>query len=150
MKYRREYMDMNEIGRLFGVSGRVIGARLKKLRLRDRWNPTSEAEAQQLIDCDYERHGTYTKLWHVERTVKILKDTGLELVSPLPTHLVEPPELGGPFSITDAGFDQWQLIGVDGEAAIVVTGESNARAVQRVINIAHRAGMLDKIRAQLA
>lgn len=148
MKYRRDYMDMNELGRLFGVSGRVVGSRLKELGLRDRWgNPTWQAESQRLTDYNYERHGTYTKLWHVERTVRILEDAGLELASPAPTDLIEPPEIAGPFSLKEADCDQWQIIGKDDAVAIVVTGEANARVVQRVMNIAHRAGMLEKILA---
>ncbi len=151
MKYRREYMDMNELGRLFGVSGRVVGSRLKELGLRDyRRNPTQQAENQRLVDYDFERHGTYTKLWHVERTVKILEDAGLALVSPAPTDLIDPPELTGPFSIKEADCDQWQLVGSNGEVAIFVTGEMNAQVVQRVMNIAHKAGMLNKIRTQIA
>lgn len=149
MKYLREYMDMVEIGRLFGVSGRQIGSRLKKLGLRDHFgNPSTQAKNQRLIDYDYERHGTYTKLWHVEMTVRILEEAGLELASPAPTDLIQPPDITGPFSIKETDCDQWQLVGSNGEVAIFVTGETNAKVVQRVMNIAHRAGMLEKILAQ--
>lgn len=149
MNYRREHMDLNELGRLFGVSGRQIGSRLKELGLRDRFgNPSTQAENQRLIDYDYERHGTYTKLWHVERTVKILQDAGLEPASPAPTDLIDPPELTGPFSVKELDCDQWQLVGGDGEVAIFVIGEINALVLQRVLNIAHKAEMFDTIRAQ--
>ena len=136
MKYRREYMDMNQLGRLFGVSGPVVGSRLKKLGLRDQWrNPTWRAENQQLTDYSYERHGTYTKLWHVERTVEILQDAGLELASPAP-ELSERPVESDPTRRSEPAND---------EVGIVVTGETNARIVQRVMNIAHRAGILERL-----
>ena len=136
-------MDLNELGRLFGVNGRQIGLRLKTLGLRSQWGaPTRQAEDRQLIDYSYERHGTYTKLWHVVRTVKLLEDAGLELASPAPTDLLEPPVLVGPFCIAELKHDQWQIVGSNGETAIVVTGEGNARVVMRVMNVAHRAEVL--------
>lgn len=50
MKYRREYMDMNEIGRLFGVSGQQVGKWLKELGLRrNNGTPSTAAYDQKLL-----------------------------------------------------------------------------------------------------
>lgn len=148
MKYRTEYMDMNELGRLFGVSGRVIGSHLSDLGLRDPWGkPNQQAVNQRLIDYDYERHGTYTKLWHVERIVKILEDDGLKLASPAPTDLVKPPPLVGPFAIQDASKGTWNLEGRNGEVVLTVIGEENARAVRNLMNLADKSGHFRRVLA---
>lgn len=141
MKYRTEYMDMKELGRLFGVSGVVIGSHLRDLGLRDHWGkPSQQAENQRLIDYNYERHGTYTKLWHVEKTVRILENDGLKLASPAPTDLVKPPPLVGPFTIQAASKDTWQLVGADNEVVLTVIGEENAKAIRKLMNFADKNG----------
>lgn len=148
MKYRYEYMNMVDLGRLFGVSGQKIGKWLKELGLRTSFgSPTRDAFEEKLMSYDYEQWGTYTKLWHVERTVRLLEEAGHQRVVDPPTDLVEPPSLSGPFSLRHSDDDRWQIIGKDDAVAIVVTGETNARVVQRVMNIALRAGMLEKILA---
>jgi len=144
MRPKQEYMNMNELGLLFAVSGKQAGKWLKELGLRDRFgNPTQRAYDEKLTSYDYERHGTYTTLWHAEKVVTILEQAGHRR-SGHPPELLEAPKLVGPFSIREADHNTWQLVGNDGEVAIVVTGDANARAVQRVMNIAHRAGMLEK------
>ena len=148
MKYRYEYLAMKDLGRLFGVSGRKIGSHLSELGLRDHWGkPSQQAENQRLIDYDYERHGTYTKLWHVDKTVKILEDDGLELAIRPPTDLVEPPRLIGPFTIQDAILDAWHVIGLDGEIVATVIGEQNAKAIRNLMNLAHENGNFERLLA---
>ncbi|OYW20583.1 MAG: hypothetical protein B7Z55_07080 [Planctomycetales bacterium 12-60-4] len=148
MKYKHEYMNMVDLGRLFGVSSHQIGKWLKELGLRrDNGTPSTAAYDQKLVSFSYERWGTYNAVWNAEKVVRILEDAGHQPVVNPPSNLVEPPTLIGPFSLRGLDGDRWQVIGSDGEAALVVTIEANARAVQRVMNIAHRAGMLDKILA---
>lgn len=148
MKYGNEYLDMKELGRLFGVSGREIGSHLSELGLRDPWGkPNQQAVNQRLIDYDYERHGTYTKLWHVEKTVKILEDDGLKLASSAPTDLVEPPRLVGPFAIEDASLDTWRVIGSGGELVATVIGEKNAKAIRNLMNLADKNGHFKRVLA---
>jgi hypothetical protein len=148
MKYRYEYLDMKELGRLFGVSGQKIGSHLSELGLRDHWGkPSQQAVNQRLVDYDYERHGTYTKLWHVEKTIKLLEDDGLELASPAPTDLIKPPRLVGPFSIQDASHDKWQLVNPDNKVVVTVIGEENAKAIRNLMNLAAKNGHFERVLA---
>lgn len=149
MRYRHEYMNMVNLGRLFGVSGQRLGKWLKELGLRNQFgSPTRDAFDEKLLSYDYEQWGTYTTLWNAERTVRLLEEAGHQRIVDPPTDLVEPPSMTGPFSLRHSDDDRWQIVGKDGAVAIVVTGETNARAVRRVMNIAHRAGMLNEILAQ--
>ncbi|MEZ5943921.1 MAG: hypothetical protein R3C18_21195 [Planctomycetaceae bacterium] len=149
MRFTTPYMNMADLGRLFGVSGQQVGKWLKELGLRrDNGTPSTAAYDQKLLSYDYERWGTYTTLWHTEKVACILRDAGHEPVVDPPSDLVEPPPLIGPFSLRQLDGDRWQLVGRDGEVAMFVTGETNARVVERVMNIAHHAGTLAGVRAQ--
>lgn len=148
MQFTTPYMNMADLGRLFGVSGQQVGKWLKELGLRrNNGTPSTAAYDQKLLSYDYERWGTYTTLWHTEKVVCILREAGHEPVVDPPTDLVVPPPLIGPFSLREVDGDQWQLVGSDGEVAMFVTGETNARIVERVMNIAYQAGTLDGVRA---
>lgn len=52
MKYKKEFMNMTEIGRLFGATGHQVGKWLKQLDLRtDCGNPSKEAYNHKLISA---------------------------------------------------------------------------------------------------
>jgi len=151
MRFTAPYMNMADLGRLFGVSGQQVGKWLKEIGLRrDNGTPSTAAYDQKLLSYDYERWGTYTTLWYADKVVRILKEAGHEPIVDPPSDLVETPSLIGPFSIRELDDDRWRLVSSDGEVAMFVTGEINAQVVERVMNIAHKAEMLDKIRAQTA
>ena len=148
MKYKIEYMNMVDLGRLFGVSSHQIGKWLKDLGLRRaNGTPSTTAYQQKLVSFSYEQWGTYNAVWHVDRVVRILEHADHQQVADLPSDLVELPTLTGPFSLREIGNGKQQIVGNDGEVAITVAGETNAKVVLRVMNIAHRAEMLEKIRA---
>ena len=149
MRFRMEYMNMVELGKLFGVSGHQVGKWLKQAGLRrDYGSPSSKAYDQRLVSYDYERHGTYTTLWNAEKVVCILEEAGHQRIVNPPPELVEPPMLIGPFSLRESDNNTWQLVGKNGEVAVVVTGQTNARAVERVMNIAHRSGITERLISQ--
>lgn len=149
MKFKHEFMNMVDLGRLFGVSSHQIGKWLKQLGLRrDDGSPSTAAYNQKLVSFNYERWGTYNAVWHVEKVTNILEEAGHQPIVDPPCDLVEPPEISGPFTIRKGKDDRWQIVGGDGEVAIFVNGETNARVIQRVLNIANKAELLNTIRAK--
>ncbi len=145
MKYKQEFINMVDLGRLFGVSSHKVGKWLKELNLRDKYGtPTRQAYDQKLLSYDYERWGTYTTLWNAERTVSVLEEAGHTRIADPPDDLVEPPRLKGPFSVQQADRGKWHISGTDGEVVVFVVGQENARFIGRLLNTAERSGAIER------
>lgn len=146
MKYRYEYMNQGQLGDLFGETSHVVGRWLKELGLRNKQgSPSGEAFEKKLVSQNYDSNGTYSYVWHVERTVAELEAAGHKQVAVPPTTLVEPPVLKGPFTMRASNHDNWHLVGSDNEVAIAVTGEANAKVVAHLLNLAHRCRIVEPL-----
>lgn len=146
MRFTKQYMNMTEIGSIFGTTGHKVGKWLKEIGLRNEFgDPARHAYEQKMISADFDRHGTYNVLWDAAKVVPLLRDGGHEPASPPPAELVEPPVLLGPFTVQPAEGGVHRVVGDNGDMAISVIGEANAQAVQHVLNVAHKSGHLDRI-----
>jgi hypothetical protein len=74
-----EFETMKEIGKLFGVSSRAVGKKLKELGFRTAdGRPSSEAFALQLVQQHFADDGEhYLWAWSVGKTVPLLEKAGL-------------------------------------------------------------------------
>jgi len=146
MKYRYEYMNQGQLGKLFGETSHKVGDWLKDLGLRKRdGKPSSEAFNRNLVSQNYDANGTYCYVWHADRTVVALETAGHKRIPDPPLMLAEPPTLLGPFSLRESKNGTWQLLGSNDEVAIVVTGEANAKVVIRFLNLAHNCGKIEQL-----
>jgi len=146
MKLRYEFMNQRQLGQLFDATSHDVGKWLKELELRNRdGSPSSDAFNRKLVSKNYNTNGTYAYVWHAERTARLLEEAGHQLASILPTQVVETSTVKGPFTLRASDSETWHLVGSDSQVAIVVNGKENAEAVKRVMNIAHRGGILDRI-----
>ncbi|MBA2114064.1 hypothetical protein [Bremerella alba] len=146
MKLRYEYMNQRQLGQLFNATSHDVGKWLRDLELRNqKGSPSSEAFQRKLVSKNFDTNGTYSYVWHAERTARILEEAGHPLASIMPTQVVETPAVKGPFTLRASDADNWHLVGNDNQVTIVIRGERNADAVKRVMNIAHRAGILNRI-----
>lgn len=146
MRFTRQYMNMTEIGSIFGTTGHKVGKWLKEIGLRNKFgDPAGEAYQQKMVSADFDRHGTFNILWDANKVVPLLQDAGHEPASPPPAELVEPPVLVGPFAVQPAEDDVHGIVGDNGDVSITVIGEANAHAIQHVLNVAHKSGHLDRL-----
>lgn len=142
MKFKFPLMTQTQIGKLFGVTSHQIGRLLQDVGLRNEdGRPTRQAHQEGYCEQAPSRGKGYYWAWRSEKTVEALVRAGHRPVSPPPVELVEPPLLVGPFTRRAGSKGTTEIENGDGSVAIVVTGDSNAEWLCRMLNAAHRAGL---------
>ncbi len=143
MRYKYKNLTQTQLGKLFGVSSHAVGEWLLKCGLRDVKTKRPSAEAHRNGYCDTAPSGPsgYCWAWDAEKTVAALTAAGHELVDELPSELVYPPALSGPFEAKDR-----VVRNVRGETVFLATaGTEHAEVVVKLLNAAHRHGTLAKL-----
>lgn len=146
MRFTKQYMNMTEIGSIFGTTGHKVGKWLKEIGLRNKFgDPAEQAHQETMISADFDRHGTYTVLWDASKVVPLLTDAGHNPASPPPAELVDPPVLVGPFTVQPDENGVHRIVSDNGDMAISVIGQINAQTVRHVLNLASKSGHLDRL-----
>jgi hypothetical protein len=143
--YKFEYMTMRQIGQLFGVSSHVVGKWLVASGLRTPANRPSSAA----FDGDYVaqgpgRNGGYNWCWASAKTVEALEKATHRRIPNPPPWLVDPPKLNGPFQKRANDKNGFDVVNGDGSVCVVVTGEPNADLLVKVLDAAHKTGVLER------
>jgi hypothetical protein len=143
MRYKYKNLTQTQLGKLFGVSSHVVGEWLVKRGLRDSKTKRPTAEAHRNGYCETAPSGPtgYHWAWDAQRTVAALTSAGHALVDDLPDDLVHPPAMTGPFTAKDRAVQN-----ATGETVFRATaGAEHAGAIVKLLNAAHRHGMLAKL-----
>lgn len=142
MRFKYKYLTQTQLGQLFGVSSHVIGDWLTLIGLRDKKTKKPSREAHRGGYCETAPSGSsgYHWAWQAEKTVAALTEAGHELVEGLPDDLVYPPALEGPFTVRDK-----LVLNASGETAFRAGMNLHAEIVTKLLNAAHRHGMLAKL-----
>ena len=101
MKFKYEYMSMQEIGEIFGISAQKIGKELKKVGLRgEDGKPTQKAFDNNYVDhrC-FQNSSAYPNHWNSEKVFEELQKNGLTPLKHPPEPLVERPRLITPLRV---------------------------------------------------
>ena len=141
MRFKKEFLTLSELGRVFGVGKQAVGKWLNQIGLRTHnGHPSHAAYAQDLVGFFWgEKH-----VWHGERTVAVLIESGWRSVVPPPQDLVETAKLEGPFRVRASANSAHEILGANGDVAVWVSGDRNAHHVCRLLNAGHRLGVLDR------
>lgn len=149
--FRFEYMSLTQLGEIFGVSNQQVGRWLTELELRTVGNkPSQTAFAGGFVKQMPSRNGGYSWSWHTEKTVAALEAAGHYRSFNPPTGLVESSRLNGSFSSRKLDDGTHQIVSGNGSVAIVVSGEGNATFLTKILNLAHKHGVVEKHLAALA
>jgi hypothetical protein len=145
------FTNQTELGRLFGVSCKIVGDWLFNIGLRTigrngKKVPSRAAfEGAFVRQADNGRNGCYYYVWHREKTLAALVKAGYKPVIPQQDadQPIRQDRLVGPFEsrINDAGV--FEMVGADGSVAALVRGDGNAEKVVNLLNLAFRHGRLD-------
>jgi hypothetical protein len=139
-------MTLTQLGQIFGASSHEIGRWLVDIGLRNEQKRPSKLA----FDGDFCRTGPsrgagYNWVWHTQKTVEALKQAGHKMVSPPPLDLVHPARISGPFTTEARDGGKIEIVNGDGTASLWAIGESNAKIVARLLNLAHQHGVLDRV-----
>ena len=130
------YLTQTELGKLFGVSCKVVGDWLIEVGLRtiDR-KPTRTAFDGGFVSQAALDAGGYFYKWDDEKTIKALEkeDTGVKRRCPL-------EESGGHFLFRKSSENGYEVLSGDGTVSIWIVGESNVDFVVRLLNLAYEHG----------
>ena len=144
MKFKKTYLTLDELGRLFGVSQKTVGKWLEKLGLRtSKGKPSLVAFSQNWVSFVQNRNTDDRHVWNAERTVAVFIENGMKSVVPPPTDLIVTSHLDGPFTIRTNSGSPNEIVGSNGEVAVWVSGDANARIVCRLLNVGHRLGVIE-------
>ena len=135
MRFKYEYISINDLGTLFGLGRREMGKILKRLGLRDEnGNPSKKAFDQRFLDPRFQMNTTnYPNCWNSEKTVKEILGSGLKILTPPPSHLVEPPRMVTPLTVK-AIDTRCHIYNSDEEEIMIVFGEKMANNLIYFLN----------------
>ena len=140
MKFKNETMSQSELGELFGVSSHDIGRWLIDVGLRDPQKKKPSWEAYHDGYCVTASNGFFAGDWVSDKVVAKLQEAGHQMVPTPPESLVDLPPLNGPFRVM--GND---VVNADGTLAARASSKMNAEALLRLLEMAHRAGAINKL-----
>lgn len=142
MRYKFPLMSQTQIGKLFRGTSHQVGRWLQEAGLRNEdGRPTRQALQEGYCEQAPSRGQGYYWAWRPEKTVETLVRAGHRPVSPPPVELVEPSPLAGPFTRRAASEGTTEIVNGDGSVSIVVTGDTNAEWLCRMLNVAHGHGL---------
>jgi hypothetical protein len=134
-------MIARDLGRLFGKSSHEMNKVLEDTGLMDRKTkyPTYEARNER-YSTEIWRDGFSKQAWVAEKLVPKLVELGHELVIDLPSDLVEPAPLIGPFQCSKRS-----VLNADGDSVAYCTSPENAKFVSFLLNYAYKKGGIDRM-----
>lgn len=142
MKFKHKTMTQTQLGELFGVSSHDIGKWLTDVGLRDPKKKKPSWDAYDGGFCVLAPNGFFAGDWVTDLTVAKLQDAGHSILSMPPESLVEVPPLNGPFHLQENN-----VICADGTLAARAACRKNAESLHRMLEMAHRAGLINKLTA---
>jgi len=147
MKFKKQYLTLTELGRVFGVVEREIGKRLINIGLRTlKRKPTFTAFHEGLATSspNYSRSQDLDDryVWHSTRVVAALIENGSVPAIPPPANLLTTPILDGPFIVRSNTDALHEIVGESGSVAVWVAGDRNAQIVCQLLNVGHRLGVI--------
>ena len=130
------YLTQTELGKLFGVSCKVVGDWLIEVGLRtlDR-RPTRKAFEGGFVSQASLDTGGYFYKWDDEKTIKALEEGGHKRKTPVSSGRIK-----GPFSFQKSSENGYEILGGDGTVSVWAVGEWNADVVTRLLNIGYDHG----------
>jgi hypothetical protein len=140
MKFKKETMKANEIGRLFGESSHTINKWLVMADLLDTktklptWQAKREGYSKEIWGG-----GFVHQEWVPEKVVPRLIGQGLCLANDLPNELVGDVFLTGPFTAKDKS-----IVNNEGVPILLVSCPENVGFVTALLNTAYRTGTIDR------
>lgn len=142
MRFRCKTMSLSQLGELFGATSHDVGKWLVDVGLR---NSETKKPSWEAYHNGYYVNASKTLSfpsweWDAELTVAKLKQAGHNIIATPPESLVGVPPLNGPFRLQ--GND---VINTDGTLAARAATRRNAEALHRLLDLAHRAGALNKL-----
>lgn len=146
MKFRFEFLTQTQLGRLFGSSSHEVGRWLKELGLRDfTGKPTEGAHDGGFCTTAPSGETGFHYVWKAEKTVALLREHGHALVPNPPGHLVEPAILRGSFSIRKSAEGEFAIENSDGSVSVWTNNQHTAGVVARILNVAHKHGVVERL-----
>ncbi|NQU26324.1 MAG: hypothetical protein HQ567_33990 [Candidatus Nealsonbacteria bacterium] len=141
---KSKYLNLTDLGKLFGETSHTVGAWLLETDLRTRSVdgkrvPTSKAFEEGFITKVYGETGHYNYLWDAEKTIAVLEAAGRERID---TPAVVHP-LAGPFSLKQTSSNAYQIVNKDGTCSLRGVGKQNMDELLKLMNLAHKHGKLD-------
>ena len=142
MKFKFKYMTQTQLGKLYGVSSHKIGQWLVAAGLRSTdKRPSCEAHNDGFCTTGPSGTNGYHWVWHSEKTVRALQDNGHFVIADAPPELIEQTVLNGPFH---AGKGK-EILNGDGSVAITAMNAESTRIVLKLLNMAHRHGVIERM-----
>src|SRR5262245_42399483 len=101
MKFRYEYLSLTQVGDVFGVTSHQVGRWLAEIGLRCEakkgLRPSRQAHDGGYVKDVGTGTGGYMWVWHADKTVKALQETGHRVAIPPWHDLLAECRLNGPF-----------------------------------------------------
>lgn len=141
MKFKKQTMKANEIGKLFGESSHSVNRWLVQAGLLDQKTklPTWDAKSE-----DYSREiwggGFSHQEWVPEKVVPKLIGQGHSLANDLPNELVGDVFLTGLFTAKGKS-----IVNNEGVPILLVSCPENVGFITALLNAAHRTGTIDRV-----
>jgi hypothetical protein len=99
-KYRYEFMNLTQLGELFGGSSHQVGSWLVTIGLRtEDKRPSKKAFDDFYVTEGPSRGQGYNWVWNSVKTAAAFESAGHKRVFPAPLGLVTPAVLIGPFTL---------------------------------------------------
>jgi hypothetical protein len=146
MNWRFEFMSMTQIGECFGVSSHQVGKWLVAMGLRTEANkPSRDAFDGGYVKVGPSRGQGYNWVWHSEKTIKALEEAGHRLALHPASELLAHCKLNGPFEHRRNPQFGHEVVNGDGTVVVWVRGDDNADFLCKLLNSAHRAGVVGRL-----
>jgi hypothetical protein len=140
MKFKKQTMKANEIGKLFGASSHTVNKWLVQADLLDpkakqpTWYAKNEGYSREVWANGFSHYE-----WVPQQVVPRLVELGHSLVSDLPSELVGDVQLTGPFRS-----DGTTVVNNQGVPVLLVSCLGNVDFVTAVMNSAHKTGAINR------
>lgn len=149
MKFKYEYLSLTQIGELFGTTSHQVARWLTQVGLRyeskQGKKPSRDAYAGGFVKEVPSRNQVYCLAWHGEKTIKALEEAGHKVVIQPGHELLALCRPNGLFQCRSNRQFGHEVVNGDGTVAVCVTGEENARFVNRLLNLADQHGVAERV-----
>lgn len=130
-------LNLTALGKLYGVSCRVVGQWLWEIGLRTGdGRPSQRAFDDGYVSQARLPQGGYYWVWDGPKTIQALEQAGHEMPKKTTARI------NGPFTMIESAPDTYEIRSGDGTTAIWVMGENNAEFLTRLLNLAYENGRL--------
>ena len=134
-----------QLGVLFGASSHDIGRWLIEAGYRTPDKRPSDTAFMCGMCKNVAAGEGFHWAWHAHRTVAALQEEGHALIPHPPIHLVAPAAMQGPFSVKKIHDSEFAVANADESVAVWANTEANATAVARILSVAEKTGVIDRL-----